>query len=73
MARRLAEGGATTREIMAAGDWSTSKEVDRYTARADRVNVATTGFAKMAEGLKGEQKLANLADRFARKSENRSK
>lgn len=72
MARRLAEAGATTKEIMAAGGWSTSKEVDRYTADADREALATAGFEKLTESLKREQNLANHPKRFARKSENRN-
>ena len=58
MDRRRAEYGATTREIMAAVDWKTSREVDRYTADMDRENAATSGFAKHVKGLDREQKLA---------------
>ena len=54
MARRLAEAGATTREIMATGGWKTSKEVDRYTSDMDREHAATSGFNKMLKGLEGE-------------------
>lgn len=70
MARRLADAGATSHEIAAAGGWKTLKEVERYTRDSDRTRLASSGFAKMGESLKREQKLANHPQRFAKKSEN---
>jgi hypothetical protein len=45
---RLAEAGATESEIKAAGGWTTSRQVARYTASASQKRLAAAGFAKLA-------------------------
>jgi hypothetical protein len=37
MARRLAEGGATSKEIASVSGHKSLKEVERYTAKADQL------------------------------------
>jgi integrase len=54
-AARLAELGASDREIMAVTGHQTSKEVDRYTKAARRKVLAETAMARIA-GMKIEQK-----------------
>lgn len=46
-ARRLAERGCTTKEIMAVGGWKTEKEVRRYTEAADQTLLAKSAMAKL--------------------------
>ncbi len=54
-AARLAELGATDREIMAVTGHQTSKEIDRYTKAARRKLLAESAMARIA-GTKSEQK-----------------
>src|SRR5215469_12424111 len=54
-ATRLAEHGCTDHEIMAWGGWTTLKEVERYTKKADRKRLAKNGGNKVM-GMKPEQK-----------------
>lgn len=49
-ATRLAEAGASDHEIMAWGGWKTLKEVQRYTASANRKKLAQSGADKLATG-----------------------
>jgi integrase len=46
-ATRLAEAGATDHEIMAWGGWTSLKEVQRYTAAANRKRLAQAGAKKL--------------------------
>jgi len=64
-ATRLAEHGATDHEIMAWGGWKTLREVQRYTAAANRKRMAL----RAADRLKGGTELSNLAIRFDNGSE----
>jgi integrase len=64
-ATRLAEHGATDHEIMAWGGWKTLREVQRYTAAANRKRMAL----RAADRLKGGTELSNLGIRFDNKSE----
>ena len=43
----LAEGGASTREIMAIGGWRSSRLVDLYTRQADQRTLAVSAMSKM--------------------------
>jgi integrase len=43
----LAEGGASTREIMAIGGWKRSAQVDLYTKQADQRALAVSAMSKM--------------------------
>jgi integrase len=72
-ARRLAEAGCTTHEIAAITGHKTLAEVQRYTADAAREGLADSALEKLLARPKGEQKVANLASRFARKSANNLK
>lgn len=65
-ARRLAEAGATASQIQAITGHKTLAEVSRYTSAADRSELADAAFSKLVESPNGEQKLANLATRFAK-------
>jgi hypothetical protein len=65
-ATRLAECGATDHEIMSWGGWKTLREVQRYTAAANRKRLAVRGADKIKSGTE----LANLDIRFANKGEN---
>jgi integrase len=47
--RRLAEGGATTKEIAAVSGHASLSEIERYTARADQVVLADSAMAKMPD------------------------
>jgi integrase len=47
-ARRLAEAGATTQEIMAIGGWRTLAEVERYTRAADQARLARSAIIRLA-------------------------
>lgn len=58
---RLAELGATDREIMALSGHRTSKEVDRYTRSASQKHLAASAMAKL-EG-RSENKVTNLSPR----------
>lgn len=49
-ATRLAEAGCSDHEIMSWGGWTTLKEVQRYTAAANRKKLARSGAAKLASG-----------------------
>lgn len=49
-ATRLAEHGCTDHEIMAWGGWTTIKEVQRYTKRANRKRLALSGAEKLKSG-----------------------
>jgi integrase len=64
-ATRLAEAGATDHEIMAWGGWKTLKEVQRYTAAANRKRLALQAAGKIIAGTE----LANLDTRFANQGE----
>ena len=65
-ATRLAECGATDHEIMSWGGWKTLREVQRYTAAANRKRLAL----RAADQIKSGTELANLDIRFAKKGEN---
>jgi integrase len=54
--RRLAEGGATAKEIAAVSGHKTLREVERYTAAADQKRLSQGAIAK----LKREQRVSNL-------------
>lgn len=56
-ARRLAEAGCSTREIMAIGGWKTSKMVDLYTEGVDQERLAMSAMKRIS-GTKDEQKMA---------------
>jgi integrase len=64
-ATRLAEAGATDHEIMAWGGWKTLKEVQRYTAAANRKHLALQAANKIIGGTE----LANLDIRLANQGE----
>lgn len=66
-ARRLAEAGCSEHEIQSVCGWKTTKEVQRYTAKADRRRGADSAFARL-QSTNGEQKLANLSDGLANSS-----
>lgn len=65
IARRLAEAGATSQEIMAVTGHSTLSEVERYTESAAREGLADSAFAKLLTRPNGEQNVVNLPQRFA--------
>lgn len=48
-ARRAAELEATSKQLMAAGGWSTSKDVDTYTAGADQAELARQIMERLIE------------------------
>jgi integrase len=64
-ATRLAEAGATDHEIMAWGGWKTLKEVQRYTAAANRKRLAMQAAGKIIAGTE----LANRDTRLANQGE----
>jgi integrase len=64
-ATRFAEHGATDHEIMAWGGWKTLREVQRYTAAANRKQMAL----RAADRLKAGTEVANLETRLANESE----
>lgn len=64
-ATRLAEHGATDHEIMAWGGWKTLREVQRYTAAANRKRLAL----RAADKIKSGTELANLDIQFANEGE----
>jgi integrase len=64
-ATRLAEHGCTDYEIMAWVGWKTLREVQRYTAAANRKQMAMQGAAKLKAGTE----LANLDTRLANRGE----
>lgn len=66
-ARRLAEAGCSEKMIQAVCGWKTTKEVQRYTASADRKRGADQAFA-LRYGTDGKQNLANLSDGLATSS-----
>jgi integrase len=47
--RRLAEHGATTKEIAAVGGHRSLSEIERYTARADQADLAQAAIAKLPD------------------------
>jgi len=47
MAVRLAEGGASSQEIMAITGHKSLGEVERYTVQASRTKLADSGMAKI--------------------------
>lgn len=49
-ATRLADAGCSDHEIAAWGGWKTLKEVQRYTATANRKKLAQSGAAKLIQG-----------------------
>jgi hypothetical protein len=63
---RLAECGAADHEIMSWGGWKTLREVQRYTAAANRKRLAL----RAADQIKSGTELANLDIQFANKGEN---
>lgn len=69
-ARRLAEAGATSHEIMAVTGHKSLAEAERYTAEFDRAGSADKGMAKLISRPNGEQRVANLPSRFAKKETN---
>jgi integrase len=64
-AARLAESGATDHEIMAWGGWKTLREVQRYTAAANRKRLAQ----RAAEKLEAGTVFTNLETRLVKESE----
>ncbi len=52
-ARRLAEAGCTTHEIMSIGGWKTTKEVERYTRSADQARLATAAIRRIGGNENG--------------------
>lgn len=65
-ARRLAEAGATAHEIGAVTGHKTLAEVQRYTAEAQRGDMADAAFGKLIARPNGEQNVVNLPKRFAK-------
>ena len=63
-ATRLAEHGCFDHEIMAWGGWTSIKEVQRYTAAANRKRLAL----QAAKKLKAGTKVANLSSGLANRS-----
>jgi integrase len=47
IARRLAEAGASQRQIKAVGDWTNDRQVATYTADADQVQLAEEAFVRL--------------------------
>lgn len=47
IARRLAEAGASQRQIKAVGDWTNDRQVATYTADADQVRLAEAAFERL--------------------------
>jgi integrase len=47
MARRLAEGGATSKEIASVSGHKSLKEVERYTAKADQRRLSKAAMNKL--------------------------
>ncbi|MBX3476673.1 MAG: tyrosine-type recombinase/integrase [Brevundimonas sp.] len=64
-ATRLADAGCTEAQIMAVTGHSTTKEVQRYTAKRDQRRLATDAMARIG-GTDHEQNLANPANRLAK-------
>jgi len=69
-ARRLAEAGATSHEVMAVTGHKTLALVQLYTDAASREGLADTGFDKMLARPNGEQTVANFPERFAKTTSN---
>lgn len=65
-ARRLAEAGATTLEIMSVTGHKTLAEVERYTTAACREGMADEAMQKLLSRPNREQTLVNLPHRFAK-------
>lgn len=63
-ARRLADAGATSHEIMAVTGHKTLAEVQRYTESAMREGLADAAHAKLMARPNGEQTVVNLTHRF---------
>ena len=59
IARRLAEAGASQRQIKAVGGWSNDAQVATYTAGADRAQLAADAFEHLAQA----HNLDNLRNR----------
>jgi integrase len=64
-ATRMAERGATSHELMAFFGWSSIKQAETYTRKADRERLARSAVAR----TEAQQELANLADRSGKPSE----
>jgi integrase len=47
--RRLAEHGASTKELQSMSGHRTLAEVERYTARADRAKLSASAVAKLGD------------------------
>jgi hypothetical protein len=47
MTRRLAEGGATAKEIASVSGHKTSKEIERYTDKADQRRLSQAAMNKL--------------------------
>jgi integrase len=69
-ATRMANAGCTERELMAVFGWRSHGEVSRYVRAADQSRLAEQAFAKARAGMKGEQKLSNLAIRLDKTADN---
>lgn len=65
-ARRLAEAGATTFEIMSVTGHKTVSEVERYTTAACREGMADEAMQKLLSRPNREQTLVNLPQKFAK-------
>jgi integrase len=65
-ARRLAEAGAGSKEIMAVTGHKTLAEVQRYTDAADRSALAESAINRLIARPNGEQTVVNLPERFAK-------
>lgn len=62
-ARRLAEAGATAREIMSVTGHKTLSEVQRYTEAADRARLAEAAMEKLAAKAQNVNKTVKLSRR----------
>lgn len=58
-ARRLAEAGCSAHEIMAITGHQTLKEVERYTRKAGRRNLADSAMERIRKSTEAEQELSN--------------
>ncbi len=59
-ALRLAHGGATEHELMAAHGWSSPKQAALYTRRAEQDRLAERAFARLAANEKSHSTLAGV-------------
>jgi site-specific recombinase XerD len=67
-ARRLAEAGATARQIASVTGHKTLSEVQRYIESANRETMADQAFVKLLDRPNHEQKVVNMPKVFTKKS-----